>query len=241
MRFTVALALASLSLAACGGDDGGTVTPIDARRIDGTVSIDAPPAACEISAPSFMLGSTMANFTRRPQNSMMPDPNVYFLSIGGFIEADTGAGRDAVFIQFWPGTMSFPGADVTPGEFDLSMEGNTGLDTCGVCIQIIQNFVNGQGGNGDYMPVSGTLTLSAINPTVGGTYSLTMSNVVMQHVNIDPMTGVTTPAADAATCRTTLNGSLSGMIVAPMAKAGRTGGWVGTVEKFTPTITTDSL
>jgi hypothetical protein len=70
------------------------------------------------------------------------------------------------------------------------------------------------------MPIAGTLTINNITPTVGGTYSLSMTGVMLQHVDINQQTGATTPAADAATCRTSISGNLSGMIAAPAKMAG---------------------
>lgn len=217
MRTTTTFALIlATSLAACGGDDGGTVNPIDARRIDSSGDIDAAAATCNISAPSFgPVNSTMFNLTRRPQNSMMPNPNVYYLGAGAFLEMGTPA--DAFFIEFWPGGEGIPAGDVVPGTYDLSLQGN--YKTCGVCVLISSNFVNGAGGDGDYMPTAGTLTINNITPTVGGTYSFTMTGVEMQHVDI-AMDGTTTPAADAATCKTAISGTLSGMIAAPAKAAG---------------------
>lgn len=219
MRTTTTFALIlATSLAACGGDDGGSVTPIDAKRIDAAGGPDAAQLACNISGPTFTVNSTAANMTRRPQSTMTPNPNVYFLGLGGFIESGTPA--DAVFVQFWPGGEGIAPGEVLPGTFDLSVAGQKSLDSCGVCVLISSNFVNGTGGDGDYMPTAGTLTINSITPTIGGTYSFTMTGVMLQHVVIDDMTGVTTPAPDAATCKTSISGTLSGSIVAPAKMAG---------------------
>lgn len=217
MRTTTTFALIlATSLAACGGDDGGNVTPIDAKRIDSSGDIDAPAAACQISSPNFgMLSTTMATFRRRPQDSMNPNPNVYFIGLGVALEQATPP--DALFIQIWPGYGGVPAGEIVPGTYQLTGD-NSSLANCGACVQISSNFVNGTGGDQDYMPTAGTLTINSVNPTVPGTIDMTLTGVMMQHVDIDPNTGATTPAADAATCVTQFSAQISGTIQNP-AKA----------------------
>lgn len=219
MRTTTTFALIlATSLAACGGDDGGTVTPIDARRIDATGGdIDAPAAGCQISNPNFgNLTTTMATFRRRPQNSMTPNPNVYYVGWGALLEMGTPS--DALIIELWPGFGGIPAGELAPGTYQLT--GNNGsLADCGACVYMMSNYDTGSGmGDQDYMPVAGTLTINTINPTVPGTIDLTLTGVMMQHVDI-AMDGTTTPAADAATCTTQFSAAISGTIQNPAKMA----------------------
>jgi hypothetical protein len=218
MRTTTTFALIlATSLAACGGDDGGTVTQIDARRIDANGSIDAPAATCQISNPNFgQLTTTMATFRRRPQNSMMPNPNVYYLGWGALLEMGTPS--DALIIELWPGFGGVPQGELAPGTYQLNGD-NGSLANCGACVYMISNYDTGSGmGDQDYMPTAGTLTINTVNPTVPGTIDLTLTGVMMQHVDI-AMNGTTTPAADAATCTTSFSAQISGTVAAPMKMA----------------------
>ncbi|MBK7078053.1 MAG: hypothetical protein IPH44_37885 [Myxococcales bacterium] len=219
MRTTTTFALIlATSLAACGGDDGGTVTQIDARRIDATGGdIDAAAAGCQISSPNFMnLTTTMATFRRRPQSSMMPNPNVYYLGWGALLEMGTPS--DALIIELWPGFGGIPAGELAPGTYQLNGD-NGSLANCGACVYMMSNYDTGSGmGDQDYMPTAGTLTINTVNPTVPGTIDLTLTGVMMQHVDIDAM-GVTTPAADAATCTTQFSAQISGTVAAPAKMA----------------------
>lgn len=218
MRTTTTFALIlATSLAACGGDDGGTVNPIDARRIDSSGDIDAAAAGCQISNPNFgMLTTTMATFRRRPQNSMTPNPNVYYLGWGALLEMGTPS--DALIIELWPGFGGIPAGELAPGTYQLNGD-NGSLADCGACVYMMSNYDTGSGmGDQDYMPTAGTLTINSVNPAVPGTIDLTLTGVMMQHVDI-AMDGTTTPAADAATCTTSFSAQISGTVAAPAKMA----------------------
>jgi hypothetical protein len=103
------------------------------------------------------------------------------------------------------------GDTLTPmPNIDLAAEGD--LSTCGACAIVVVG-ANPQNPSGlplpqlgpSYMPVSGTMTITQVpsSPAVAGSrITGSLSNVLFQHVVIDPTTSATTLAADG--CRFTV-------------------------------------
>ncbi len=220
MRTTTTLALILAStLAACGGDDGGNVSAIDARRIDGAGGPDAA-AACPIES-SFSTGAGMLNLNRRTSTM---NPAVYSLSLGALLGMDMPP--DAMFLELYNtyapfGTSAAPGA-IGPGSHTIDAT-QASYETCGLCLQFHANFDEASGaGSNIYMPNGGTINITAMDPAVGGAYALTFTNLTLREVTIDPMTFVTTDVAGGCTATLT-DGSLAGMIQnPPMMKAAGT-------------------
>jgi hypothetical protein len=217
----IVLAVSSVSLAACGGSGSGddVITTVDGRSIDSSSSavIDAPSGACAISTTSFgdkgMLAGTAGIF--RPDTS---NAALYSVEIGRALEA--AAPPDVVYVSLYNGFGPF-GTEAAPtpvrtGTFPLT-GGEQSFATCGVCVVLSSNFVNGTGGDSDYMPTGGMVTINAVTPNVGGAVDVTLTNVTLQHVIIDPANFATAAVGDGCTTSIT-NARMSGTLAAPTAK-----------------------
>ena len=212
MRFsTVALMLSSLSLIACGGDDGDSVTPqIDAPAAD----IDAAPIACTISTSSFGdKGALTGTAIFAPDNGVDTTDMGAIDDVLTFVALrETGEPADAVQVDLYAGYGVFPGA-ITQGTYTLSGD-ELDFATCGACVRIFTNVTAAGADDGIYMPTGGTLTVTTAGTAVGGTLTGSISNLTFHHVELD-QDGNTTPAADAATCTSTMsNATFTGTLEA---------------------------
>lgn len=205
MRFpTVVLMLSSLSLFACGGDDGGdTVTPtIDAPPAE----VDAAPVVCTISTDSFgdKGALTGAAYFSAGDDTTGADDDV--LMFAAYLE--TGEPADAIQVELYAGYGVFPGA-VTPGTYTLS---GAELDyaTCGACIRIFTNVTSAGADDGIYMPTGGTLTVTTAGTAVGGTLTGSISNLTLQHVEIAE--DLTTTAVGDGCTSTMSNATFTGTL-----------------------------
>lgn len=206
-------ALALGSMAACGGDDGASL-PIDAPG----GSIDAPPAACTVSTTSFGDKGALTGAATFAASQM--NPAIYRIAMQGALEA--AAPTDVLFIDFFTGyapfgTQQAPTA-VVPGTYELN-GAQLDFETCGVCVTLGTNATM-TGYDDDYMVTGGTVTVTAVGDAVGETLTLSVTNLQLEHVTIDPMSGATSAVGDG--CTTSIaNATYSGMVMAPsMAAAG---------------------
>jgi hypothetical protein len=219
MRYTPAvILLSSLSLAACGGDDGGSnVTPtIDAAGgIDAASNIDAAPAACTVSTTSFGDKGALTGSATLDVGTATADPKDDILEFDALLETTQPA--DAIAVILYAGYGAFTDAQgmpkaVTPGTYPLTGD-ETNFATCGVCVLLATNATS-TGYDDDYMATGGTVTITQAGTAVGGTLTGTLTNVQFHHVDIDQSTGDTTQSAD--TCTTSLtNGTFTGTLAAP--------------------------
>lgn len=212
MRFTstTALVIATLSIAACGGDDGG-VTPIDAKRIDSTGGPDSTSSTCAFPA-SVTFGDSTGFDLARTDSTMTA--GAYRLTAGYYIAEDMSA---ALEVQLYNTYAPF-GTGTAPGAIDartITIDAvQASFETCGACL-LMYSFVGGEVDT-TWMPNGGSITITQIDPTIGGTYALTFNNLTLRQVEIDPSSGATTDSANG--CATAFTGgSLAGAIVAPMA------------------------
>lgn len=208
MRKLLLAGIPTALLVACGGDDGGTVTPIDAPG----GNIDAAPVTCTVSTNSFGDKGALTGAATFASNAQMPA--IYRIAVQGRLEAQDPT--DVLFIDFFTGyepfgTMQAPTA-VVPGTYQLT-GAQLDYETCGVCVTMGTNATMA-GYDDDYMVTGGTVTVTAVGDAVGETLTLSVSNLQMQHVNIDPQSGATTSANDG--CTTSISGAtFTGMVMAP--------------------------
>lgn len=199
------------ALAACGGDDGASL-PIDAAG----GGIDAP-VVCTVSTGSFGDKGALTGVATFAASTM--NPALYRIALQAALEG--AEPTDVLFIDFFTGyepfgTMTAPTA-VLPASYNLS-GAQTDFATCGVCVTLGTNATM-TGYDDDYMVTGGTVNLTALGDAVGETLTLSVSNLQLQHVNIDPQTGATTSANDG--CTTTIaNGTFTGMVMAPSVAPG---------------------
>lgn len=199
----------ALGLVACGGDDGASL-PIDASG-----NIDAP-VTCTVSTNSYGDKGALTGAATFAASQM--NPALYRIAMQGALEA--AQPTDVLFIDFFTGyepfgTMQAPTA-VMPGTYTLS---GAQLDyaTCGVCVTIGTNATT-TGYEDDYMVTGGTVTVTALGDAVGETLTLSVSNLQLQHVTIDPQSGATTAANDG--CTTSIsNATFTGTVMAPQMNA----------------------
>lgn len=219
MRFnsTFAFVLATVTIAACGGDDGG-VTAIDARRIDsGSGGPDAA-ATCDLPAGISLGEGTGIDFQR--QDGMTAGH--YTLASGLSLGSDMPP--TVMFVEFYNdyapfGTSMAPGA-VAPGTYTIDAT-QSNYASCGACMRIFTKYVQGMPStfNQTYMPNGGTITINSVTPTVGGTIDVTFTNLTLRQVTI--ATDGTFETTDVAGgCTSTISdGHFTGAVVAP-AKRG---------------------
>lgn len=190
------------SLAACGGDDGGPVTPIDAPTA----------ATCTISTADFADKGALqgaAFFEANPQNAAE-----YTITVQGLLEA--AEPLDLFVLQFYTGyepfgTETAPTA-VVPGTYQLT---GAQLDfaTCGVCARIATNSTT-TSSEDDYFATGGSVTVTAVGDAVGETLTVSVSNLTFTHSTIDMTTNETTAVGDGCDTRIA-NASFTGMVMAP--------------------------
>ena len=209
MRFTstTALVIATLSIAACGGDDGG-VTPIDAKRIDSTGGPDSTSSTCAVPASVTFGDSTGFNLERGEPAT--PD-GTYVLSASYYIAEDMSA---ALGLELYSNYAPFDTGGAVDARTVTIDAVQANYATCGACVRLY-SLVAGEIDT-TWMPNGGSITITQIDPTVGGTYALTFNNLALRQVNITAGTFETTDHPSG--CATTFTGgSLAGMIVAPAA------------------------
>ncbi len=188
------------ALAACGGGDGD-VTPID-----------GPAANCTVSTASYGDKGALTGVATFASSTM--NPAIYRIAVQAALEA--AEPTDVLFIDFFTGYEPFgtsmaPTA-VVPGTYQLT-GAQTDFETCGVCVTVGTNATQ-TGYDDDYMVTGGSVTVTAVGDAVGETLTLSVSNLQLQHVTIDPMSGATAPVGDG--CTTTIsNGTFTGMVMAP--------------------------
>ena len=113
---------------------------------------------------------------------------------------ETSQPSDAIQVDLYAGFGVFSGA-ITPGTYQLAGD-ELNFATCGICVRLFTNVSSAGANDGTYMPTGGTLTITAAGTGVGGALTGSLSNLQFRHVNIDPASGETTPAAD--TCSSAL-------------------------------------
>ena len=217
----LALALASLTLAACGGDDGGGGSA-DARvtnRADARTggSIDSGGGgACTTSTNAF--GDIGAIPTANGDIAINPqDPTQYLITVAQQLEA--AEPTDFLLLQLYSGFGVFTGG-VVAGSHNL-----TGAEadyvTCGACARLITDVTLHAAGD-DYMAKAGTLNITAAADAVGETLTFTLSNVTFRHVDftVDGMMNVTAQNDNASGCTTTIsNASFTGALAAAQLRS----------------------
>ncbi len=183
----------SLSLVACGGDDDGTVTPIDAP----VQNIDAAPVTCTVSTNSF--GDAGALTGQAFFRASQANPALY--QILALAPLEPTAPQDVLFVDLYTGYEPFgteqAPTPVVPGTYPLT-GAQTDYATCGTCVTISTN-VNGQAFDDDYMVTGGSLVISAVGDAIGETLTFSLSNLQLQHVTINEQTGATTAVGDGCT------------------------------------------
>ena len=111
------------------------------------------------------------------------------------------ASAEAIFeLTLWEGY----GATLAPGTITLSGD-ESGFATCAYCLLLHQDvtLVNNQFSNAahSFMPTSGTLEITELNPAVGGKFSFTI-NATLSEVIYDPANTQSTPVEDG--CQLTI-------------------------------------
>lgn len=199
------------ALAACGGGDDGDVTPLDGS------TGDTAPVTCTVSTDSYGDKGALQGAATFAASQM--NPAIYRIAMQGLLEG--AEPTDVLFIDFYTGyepfgTQMAPTA-VVPGTYQLT-GAQTDYETCGVCVTIGTNATQ-TGYDDDYMVTGGSVTVTAVGDAVGETLTFSVSNLQLQHVNIDPMSGATTAVGDG--CTTSISAAtFTGTVMAPMMATG---------------------
>lgn len=149
-------------LAAC-GDDGGTMTTVDAP----VQQTDAPATDCLIPASYGDLGSKTGTQGANGNGD-----------VTATFEVDAGPPRDTFFIKLVDGNGVFA-SGVTPGTYTIAGD-DADFNNCGLCVHIIADIVAGQGPTKFYFAHSGTVTLTGTsNPVSGSAQNLMFREVAL--------------------------------------------------------------
>ncbi|MDB4963187.1 MAG: hypothetical protein JWP01_3186 [Myxococcales bacterium] len=197
MRALTSLLSISLAVAACGGDDGGKVTLVDASPVGG--NIDAP-AQVDCLLPSSLGSVTPSTQEGHFAMSMgETTPDNYYL----YADLNADASPDVLLIDLYKGFGAFMAGFPTGPQAVTLTGAEASYDSCGACIMALTDYTMA-GPTGDpYFATGGTLNLTSVsNTSIAGT----LSNVTLVHSVIDMDTNVTTPHPDG--CSSTL-GSIS--------------------------------
>jgi hypothetical protein len=119
---------------------------------------------------------------------------------------DTVSATNANMLGVILDTMLTPFGDTLAPMSNIDLAGEGDLSTCGACALVVVGANPQNPGSlplpqlgPTYMPVSGTMTITQVPsfPAVAGSrVTGSLSNVSFRHVDIDPTTSATTPAAD---------------------------------------------
>jgi hypothetical protein len=177
-----------------------------AATVSDDVTVTVQMESCSVSTTNFGdLGALAggANF----------DPAEDALTFYAPLEPTAPA--DSIQIDLYAGYGVFSAGSITPGTFQITGE-ELNFATCGLCVRLFTN-VTSTGDVGDtYMATGGTVTIAAAGTANGSTLSGSLSNVQFRHVNIDPVTGNTTLAANScSTALTNATFSATVTIVSP--------------------------
>ena len=109
--------------------------------------------------------------------------------VGFFSDADEDLGFgsalvDELWFEFFD-TETSSIADT--GTFDLSTEENSDYATCGQCVSVYGD-IDGEEYGYDLFQAGGTITVDAATPPAGGTLTVTLNDVKLVTVTIDPDT-----------------------------------------------------
>jgi hypothetical protein len=188
--------LASIGLAACGGDDD-QVTPVDASGggIDApSGDIDAAPVTCTVSTDSFGDKGTLTGVASFDPGMNAGAATDDALSFAGQLEG--AQPTDLLLVELYAGFGVFPGA-VTTGTFTLSGD-ELNYATCGICVRVLTDATSSGYGD-DYLATGGTVNITSVGTATGQTFAATVSNLTFEHVNIADGTFESTPAGDNCT------------------------------------------
>jgi hypothetical protein len=211
-------ALAMAAFAACGGDDdggGGIKVPDSGMQ----TQKDAPPAATCNAMADYGSPTPMAQGALRycaTQTALVKCPTTATTGTMGtaadpiFVVyvAQLNAANDFFSFEMWKGTEPFldkikPAANINLGDATQSQ-----WKTCSACAYV-QAQVNTSTGDdmGLYLANAGTANVTAatfVNDATMTKLTGSVSSVMMQHVDIDMTSFMSTPSADG--CKTMVSG-----------------------------------
>jgi hypothetical protein len=206
MRISIAILIFA---AACGSDskkkpnvDSGN--QIDsAKQIDAAVQLDTnevlPDAPIDTGTSSnCLVASSLATVTpinplAQADDLAAPTAEQYFAQVNN----DTLP--DGIGFQFYIGYGAWLNDATIVPKTAISLTGaESGFDTCGACVLVFADIDQTNGPAAYYMPTAGTLDVTSTTTNLTGT----LTNVTLQHVDIDPDSLATTPNADG--CTTTI-------------------------------------
>lgn len=164
------IAAAALTFAACGGDGGPPAGP-DAEDNAACQATASYGAATATDQQGFQMGAAAPTQ----------------LSLLGALNADSPP--DLIDIELFKGFGAFTTGEIRTGTFEITGEELT-FATCGVCVFIGADYVDGVGPTSDYLATGGTVTITSVSPNLTGT----MSNMTFEHVTVDA--GASTPHVD---------------------------------------------
>lgn len=148
--------LATLALAACGGDDAMTTIA------DAAIQIYAAPMNCLVSADYGDLGAKTGTTT----------------TMGSTFTLDAGPPRDTFFIKMVSGKGAFTGG-INPGTYPITAD-DADYNNCGLCVHIIADIVSGVGPTKFYFANAGSVTFTSTSAPVTGS----ATNLVFREVDI---------------------------------------------------------
>jgi hypothetical protein len=174
----------SLGLVDCGGGDD-PATP-DAN----TNNADANNASCLVNADlaSPTLAEQVGSYAGTPAT---PD----FVDVIGTVNAD--AMPDGFAVELYAGSGALAGG-IVPGTYPLA-GADLNYETCGVCVRLFTDFNGTQFTDAGYFATGGTVTITQVSPNFIGS----VSNITMEHVEVDATTFASTPHADGCTTSVT--------------------------------------
>jgi hypothetical protein len=200
------------ALPACGGDDDGTGpgagdegTGPDAGD-EGTGGDAGAGCPFEDALGAVSLSSSKAEHrTQPPPEGQEPDPSLRALALAGAMDGATGSPTDFLTIELWDGYGPFVDSQLAAGEF--SIEGDdTSPQDCGVCVNLIANFGDGDEANDRrYFASAGNVVVNSAGTRAGneitGNFTGTMSDVTLTELdeNGAPLEGGCSTTIEQAT------------------------------------------
>jgi len=127
-----------------------------------------------------------------------------------FVSGNLNADVDALTIEMYDGVGVFS-SGIVPGNYALIGEN---YSTCGLCVRLLtENLDDG------YLATGGSVTISQVTPDV----ILDVSNLTLEHVEIDPGTFVSSPHPDGCTSAVDSATIDTSAVAAPLPSVGSVG------------------
>jgi hypothetical protein len=208
MKCVMRMVMASLLLAACGGDDdGGSPDRTVIEVPDADTTLPDAPVGGNPDAPGPHVCLTEADYGI----ATLVSPGAISGGAGGASDPDAvqftaalngDATPDLFELELYKGYAAFSMSPIAPGTYQITGE-ELNYASCGVCPRIFTDYDPATMMNADqqYFATGGTVIIDSITPNFTGS----VSNLTFEEVTVNPTTFMSTPVPGG--CQTAVMGT----------------------------------